>query len=288
MGLTTISLPLAISQTLTGDNFIQQYSVLGFIEISRSPQVKVFYRPVNDPIHEGQKQIQSAEPIKLTVYIEGDGAAWRVRQVPPSDPTPQNPIAAYLALADSDKFVAYMGRPCMYLDSPQLQQCSSALWTDARFGKDALTISNGALDDLIEKFKKEASFDPSRRLLLNLVGYSGGGVLAALLASQRSDVVCLTTLAAPLDIEVWAKLQRVAPLTQSLNPAYPDARLSQVPQMHWYGSKDRVVPPQSLGRYRNWSPLLNQDQVIQVLPNFNHRDYWVREWTTLKEKSCLN
>jgi hypothetical protein len=288
IGLNLISLPLAICQTLTGDNFVEQYRSLGFIELPSSSQLKIFYRPFSHAIQEEKTQAKLTQPIKLTVYIEGDGAVWRVRQVPPSDPTPQNPIAAYLALADTGPFVAYMGRPCMYLDGAQLQHCSSALWTDARFGKESLAISNSALDDLIEKFKMEGLFGPSRAVLLNLVGYSGGGVMAVLLASQRADVACLSTLAAPLDIEVWAKLQKVAPLSQSLNPAYPDPRLSQIKQMHWYGAKDKIVPPQSLGRYRNWNPSLSKDQVVQVLPNFNHRDYWVNEWPTLKEKACLN
>jgi hypothetical protein len=288
MGLNLICLPLAICQTLGGDNFLEQFKDAGFLEVSSSPQIKVFFKAFNHLAPEVLKQTGPAEPIRLTVYIEGDGAAWRVRQNPPRDPTPQNPIAAYLALADSGVFVAYMGRPCMYLDRGHLQQCPNALWTDARFSREALALSNEALNDLIERFKKEALFEPSRKLLINLVGYSGGGVLAALLASQRSDVACLTTLASPLDIEVWAKLQRVAPLYRSLNPAYPEPKLSQVQQMHWYGAEDRIVPPQSLGRYHNWSPKLNRDQVIQVIPNFNHRDYWVRDWQSLKDRSCLN
>ena len=287
MGLNLINLPLAIGQTLGGDNFVEQFKGAGFLEVSSLPQIKVFFKALNHPDPERIKQTGPAESIRMTVYIEGDGAAWRVRQVPPRDPTPQNPIAAYLALADSGVFVAYMGRPCMYLDSVNLEQCPNTLWTDARFSGAALALSNKALNDLIERLKKEALFEPSRTLLLNLVGYSGGGVLAALLASQRADVACLITLASPLDIEVWAKMQRVAPLSRSLNPAYPEPKLSQVQQMHWYGAEDRIVPPQSLGRYRNWNPELNQDQVIQVLPNFNHRDYWVRDWQSLKDRSCL-
>lgn len=292
IALTVCSVPLAFCQTLSGDNVVNQLEGVGFVEVSSSPQLKVFYRTFKYQMPEALKNSQptdpGADPIRLTVYIEGDGAAWRVRQLPPSDPTPQNPISANLALADAGMFVAYMGRPCMYLSKIQLQECPSALWTDARFGKEALELSNEALNDLLGAFKKEGLFEPSKPIRLNLVGYSGGGVMAALLASQRSDVTCLATVASPLDIEVWTKLQKIAPLLKSFNPAFPDARLSQLSQKHWFGAQDRIVPPQALGRYRNWSPELEQTQVIQVIPNFNHRDFWVQEWPNLKEKSCLN
>jgi hypothetical protein len=269
-------------------DFVQRFSKAGFTEVPSSPMIKVFQKNFNQDQLVVLDRGDLTKPIRLTVYIEGDGAAWRARQLPPRDPSPENPIAAYMALADPNLLVAYMARPCMYLTEDQLKQCSETLWTNARFGKEALALSNEALDSLISTMKSKHLKDTSRPLLINLVGYSGGGVIAALLAAQRSDVVCLNTIASPLDIEVWAKLQKVAPLSQSFNPAYPDARLSHIPQMHWFGAEDRVVPPQALGRYRNWSPILEHNQVIQLVPKFNHRDFWVQEWPALRDKSCLN
>lgn len=289
--LTCISLIVTLpvnSTSLGGATFIDDFLHAGFVEIPSSSNIKIFVRsPSKIPLEVvGQSSLQ--ELLQVTIYIEGDGAAWHSRQIPPSDPTPKNPIAAYLAQADPHFFVAYLGRPCMYLQAEQLKQCSAELWSDARFGSDALALSNQAIDDLIAYIKERGLLDSPKRYSLNLVGYSGGGVLAALVAAQRADVACLVTLASPLDIEVWAKLQKVAPLAKSFNPAYPDAKLSQVRQMHWFGAQDRVVPPQAIGRYRNWNPLVERDQVIQILPNFNHRNYWIRDWPTLKDKSCLN
>ena len=282
-----VALPVN-STSLGGASFANDFTHAGFIEIPTSSKIKIFLKSQSNHSLDlsGQSEIQ--EPIRLTIYVEGDGAAWHSRQIPPSDPTPKNPIAAYLAVADPHFLVAYIGRPCMYLQAEQLKQCSAELWTDARFGKEALALSNQAIDDLIRHVKELGLLKPSRQYSLNLVGYSGGGVLATLMAAQRTDVACLVTLASPLDIEVWAKLQRVAPLVQSYNPAHPEVRLSQVRQMHWFGAEDRVVPPQAIGRYRNWNPLLEREQVIQILPNFNHRNYWIRDWPTLKDKSCLN
>jgi hypothetical protein len=279
---------LANCQTLGGKDFAQRFTDAGFTEVSSHPLITVFLKNVNQDQLVVLDRGDLTKPIRLTVYIEGDGAAWRARQLPPRDPSPQNPMAAYLALADPSLLVAYLARPCMYLKEEQLKQCSETLWTDARFGKEALALSNQALDSLIAQVKNKYLADSSRPLLINLVGYSGGGVIATLLAAQRSDVACLNTIASPLDIEVWAKLQKLGPLSQSFNPAYPDARLSRIPQMHWFGAKDRVVPAQAVGRYHNWNPILERTQVIQVLPQFNHRDFWVQEWPALREKSCLN
>jgi hypothetical protein len=280
---------LAISQTLVGGkDFAQRFTDQGFTEVPSSPFIKVFHKNFNQDQLVVLDRGDLTKPIRLTVFIEGDGAAWRARQLPPRDPSPENPIAANMALTDPNVLVAYMARPCMYLKEEQLKQCSETLWTDARFGKEALALSNQALDTLITKMKSKHLAGSASPLLINLVGYSGGGVIATLLAAQRSDVACLNTIASPLDIEVWTKLQKVAPLSQSFNPAYPDAKLGSTPQMHWFGAEDRVVPPQALGRYHNWSPSLERNQVIQVLPKFNHRDFWVQEWRALRDKSCLN
>ena len=286
--LSLLGSRLAICQTLGGKDLAQHFTNIGFTEVPSLPLIKVFLKNFDQDQLAVLDLSDLAKPIRLTIYIEGDGAAWRARQIPPSDPSPKNPIAAYLALADPNLLVAYMARPCMYLKEEQLKGCSEMLWTDARFGKEALALSNQALDSVLAKIKNKHLADSSRPLLINLVGYSGGGVIAALVAAQRSDVACLNTIASPLDIEVWAKLQKVAPLSQSFNPAYPDVRLSRIPQMHWFGAEDKIVPPQALGRYHNWSPILERDQVIQVIPKFNHRDFWVQEWPTLREKSCLN
>jgi hypothetical protein len=282
-----VTLPVN-SISLSGATFGDDFTHAGFIEIPTSSKIKIFLKSQSNHSLDLSDQSSLQEPLRLTIYIEGDGAAWHSRQIPPSDPTPKNPIAAYLAQADPHFFVAYMGRPCMYLQAEQLKQCSVELWSDARFGNEALALSNQAIDDLIAYIKERGLLNSPRQYSLNLVGYSGGGVLASLMAAQRADVACLVTLASPLDIEVWAKLQKVAPLAKSFNPAYPDAKLSQVRQMHWFGAEDRVVPPQAIGRYRNWSPLLERDQVIQILPNFNHRNSWIRDWPSLKDKSCLN
>ncbi len=50
----------------------------------------------------------------MVVYIEGDGRAYVNRRTPSNDPTPGNPMALRLALADPSLRVLYLGRPCQY------------------------------------------------------------------------------------------------------------------------------------------------------------------------------
>ena len=65
----------------------------------------------------------------LTIYIEGDGLAWINRSTPSSDPTPMDPLALKLALADNiDTNVAYLARPCQYVRNAL---CKRRYWTSA-------------------------------------------------------------------------------------------------------------------------------------------------------------
>jgi hypothetical protein len=69
----------------------------------------------------------------LSVYIEGDGAAWPTPYHPPRDPTPTEPVALAMAAADPAPAVLYLGRPCQYLEAAELAACSPEYWTSSRF-----------------------------------------------------------------------------------------------------------------------------------------------------------
>ena len=131
----------------------------------------------------------------LMVYIEGDGAAWPTPWRPPRDPTPRMPVALTLAAADPAPAVAYVGRPCQYLEADALAACDSAYWTGRRYALETVV----AIDATVTQLKTSTG-----AVRIVLVGYSGGGVIAALLAARRWDVDRLITVAAPLAVKAWA------------------------------------------------------------------------------------
>ena len=200
----------------------------------------------------------------LRVYIEGDGAPWPTRFHPPHDPTPRIPLALELATADEDISVAYVTRPCQYLDREELTVCEPKYWTSARFAPEVVEAYQQLLDGLVaESGAKE----------LSLVGYSGGGVLAALLATARNDVVQLITVADPLRVAAWAKHHDVSPL-KGLDPDLQDRRWP--PAVHFVGENDEIVPRAII------DPIAGRTGArLVVVPNFNHHCCWARDWARL-------
>lgn len=71
----------------------------------------------------------------------------------------------------------------------------------------------------------------------------GGGMVSALVAARRDDVLRLVTVAGNLDTHAWARLHRISPLTGSLNPSEARAQLAHLRQVHFSGATDQVVPP---------------------------------------------
>jgi pimeloyl-ACP methyl ester carboxylesterase len=218
-------------------------------------------------------------PTMMTVFIEGDGASWPAPSVPPADPTPGKPLGLQLALAHADKArqpgeaVAYLGRPCQYLTADALGDCPVAWWTRGRFGDAPMGLLNARLDDLQSKAPKSK---------LRLVGYSGGGAVAALLAAQRADVACLVTVAAPLDTEAWTRANNVSQLSESRNPLMTAAALRGKPMAHFVGSDDTIVPSGVNARF-----LQAAQSMESVEKGVDHEGPWLSIWARLARQSCL-
>ncbi|MDB6060189.1 MAG: hypothetical protein JWM78_292 [Verrucomicrobiaceae bacterium] len=170
----------------------------------------------------------------LSIYIEGDGLAWIASDIPSTDPTPTHFLALQLALAQPNGVSAYLARPCQYVSNQNAHDCSKAIWTDERFSARVVHAMNNAVSVLKHRFN-------SKQIVL--VGYSGGGAIAALVAAQRDDVSQLITVAGNLDTTTWASIHRFLPLSKSLNPIDFVAQLKMLPQIHLVGLKDDVVPP---------------------------------------------
>lgn len=168
----------------------------------------------------------------LTVYIEGDGLAWVSRSQPALDPTPVHPIALQMALKHPEGAAAYLARPCQFVRQAHAKGCNSNYWTGRRFSEEVVDATSIALDRLKRRFRARQ---------LELVGYSGGAAVAALVAARREDVARLVTVAGNLDHRAWTAMHHDTPLTGSLNPADDWQKLADIEQIHFVGGNDRNV-----------------------------------------------
>jgi hypothetical protein len=209
-----------------------------------------------------------AAAAELTIYIEGDGRAWR-RGAPPADPTPRHPLGLALALADPGPDVLYLARPCQFLPGPPPDRCRPELWSTERYGEAVVAATDEAIDRLAGHARR-----------LTLIGHSGGGAVAVLVAARRSDVVQLVTVAANLDHERWTDLHDVTPLTGSLNPADAATAVQNIPQVHFAGGRDRIVPAVVVESFLE--RMSDRDRaVLRVEPEFDHACCWVAAWPRL-------
>ncbi len=209
----------------------------------------------------------------LVVYLEGDGLAYARPDQPASDPTPSDPVALRMALADpAGTPTAWVGRPCQYTLPDRARNCATPYWTDRRYAPEVVDSIGAALDQL--KLRSGAS-----RLVL--IGYSGGGAIATILAARRNDVVRLVTVAANLDIAYWTEHQGLAPLTGSLDPARDAAPLlGTVEQLHFAGAEDRTVGADVVRSFISRLPPGSPARLIEV-PHYSHSCCWARDWPSL-------
>lgn len=211
---------------------------------------------------------------RLTLYLEGDGFAWISARQPSNDPTPLNPQALHLALAQPAGNAAYLGRPCQYLGANR-KPCRQRYWTGARFSEEVVASLDLAADQL------KALADARQ---LTLVGYSGGAALALLLAARRDDVDEVFSVAGNLDHRAWTERLHLTPLADSLNPAHMRAQLVDVRQRHWVGADDRIVPPQLADHFV--AGFSGQGNIrVQRLPGVNHHCCWTELWPQLWQRS---
>ncbi|MBP7340588.1 alpha/beta hydrolase [Niveispirillum sp.] len=219
-------------------------------------------------------RVSVADTAPLVIYIEGDGFAYRSATQPAQDPTPVDPVALRLALAHpGDGPAAWLARPCQY--TAVRRPCDPAYWTDARWAPEVVDSTGMALDQL----KRDAG---AGRLVL--VGYSGGGALAALLAERRDDVVALVTVAANLDLDSWVRAHDLAPLTRSLNPAAAAAALAALPQIHISGGRDTTVGRDILRAFTDRLPPSAPVRVLDI-PDQDHGGGWATIWPELSRRA---
>ena len=208
----------------------------------------------------------ASKPIHL--YVEGDGKAWVSRAEPSADPTPRHAIGLQLALGDPFANVIYLARPCQFSlhESPA---CTQALWTSQRFSNQVVNAMNAAVNIL-----KAGHPDQP----LELIGYSGGAAIVVLLASRRDDVTSLRSVAGNLDHEAFNRYHKVSPMPDSLNPIDVANVLRGLPQIHFSGADDTIVPSFIA---ESFTLKAGGCARIEVVEGAGHDSGWVEAWPTL-------
>lgn len=209
----------------------------------------------------------------LTVYIEGDGLAWLTRTRISVNPTPINPVGLKLALQEPSKAVAYLARPCQYIETSDQTSCSQVYSTQQRFAPEVIAASSEAIDKLKKRFNTQE---------LVLVGYSGGSAVAALLAAQRNDVTKLITVAANLNHKAWTDFHHISPLIGSLNPIDYHEKLATIEQVHFVGGNDEIIPPFLMESFVAALPSATKTE-LSVMNNQGHSCCWQVIWKQLKQ-----
>lgn len=217
--------------------------------------------------HVVYRMLPAAQVRNLRVYVGGDGRAFLSRTRVSREPTPGRPLALQLMLADPSPAI-YLGRPC-YHGTVGDPACSPRTWTTARFSEEVIASMSAALSRLL------ASHPQAR---VSLIGYSGGGVVALLMAARLPRVTTVVTLAAPLDVAEWARRQGYSPLAGSLNPADLSVWPASLRQIHVHGAADENVAPDTIRRFVRRSG----DRVtFHVLREFDHVCCWRERWPGL-------
>lgn len=203
----------------------------------------------------------------LHVYLEGDGTPWIGGKIIATDPTARNPLA--LRLMAQDPYPAlYLARPC-YHHLKNTAPCPAQFWTSHRYSPAVVNSMIHALQHYLQLHQPKAALIQE----MVLIGHSGGGTLAMLMA-PKIPAQTVITIAANLDIEAWTRYHHYSPLWGSLNPAQQAPLPQTIKQWHFTGAEDTQVPATLIA-----SALKNQPQaVFQIIPGYNHHCCWESTW----------
>ncbi|KKM70090.1 hypothetical protein LCGC14_1444240 [marine sediment metagenome] len=160
----------------------------------------------------------------LNIVIEGDGKPG---------------IGLSLARSIGGNTV-YIARPCQYSFGKRYTTCDKELWTSHRYSQAVIESMNHAISVMKIRYKAKN---------IRLIGFSGGGTVATIVAAIRDDVSLLVTAAGNLDHKRWTDFNEIEQLNGSLNPIDYSVALENVHQIHLVGERDDIVPGSILTSY---------------------------------------
>lgn len=183
----------------------------------------------------------------IHIYIEGDGRAFNSQGQPTDNPTPRDMFLRNLVGQDEHTNIAYIGRPCQFVDDPT---CKQSDWTDGRF-------SANAVDAVAVAIKTVAKGRP-----IILVGYSGGAMISGLIIQRHPEmnIQKWITIAGVLNHADWTEHFGDQPLSKSLDMC----TLPRIKQLHYVAENDTTVP---VALSRKW---IADERNLVVVPDAKH------------------
>src|SRR5262249_6261305 len=105
--------------------------------------------------------------------------------------------------------------------------------------------------------------------------------------ARRQDVASLRTVAGNLDSEAVNRFHKVDPMPGSLNPVDAATAIAHIPQIHFIGTDDRVVPATIASDFEKATGD-GRCVALQPVQGAGHQDGWVEQWPTLllQEPAC--
>jgi len=188
--------------------------------------------------------------------------AWISRDQLSSNPTPVQPIALKLASVDTNANVLYIARPCQYLWPQKMNACSSKYWSNKRGSEEVILSINQAIS--IVKQKQNIS-------TIRLIGYSGGGGIAALITERRQDVNELITVSGNLNYKLFIQIHNLSPMDGSIDPITVAKQIDSTSQIHYVGADDKIIPRQIA---------LSFSDKVRVISNVSHEN-WPDKWAQI-------
>ena len=90
------------------------------------------------------------------------------------------------------------------------------------------------------------------------------------MASAKSglNIKKIITIAGNLDHLAWTQYHKLPPLNESMNLADYHYQFAQIPQIHYVGTEDKVIPPVLVGEFVG-----DEDLIIKV-KNASHNSGW--------------
>jgi pimeloyl-ACP methyl ester carboxylesterase len=219
-------------------------------------------------VHRGYSAGLNDRSDVLHVYVEHDGTPWIDNRIVAGDPTPRTPFALELMGRDTGPRLL-LGRPCYF--EPE-SACDPMLWTHRRYSAEVVASMAAALRSFLSQH-------PYRKVLL--IGYSGGGTIAWLMAAQSPDAIGVITVAANLDIDAWTKIHGYSAMEGSLNPALLPQLAPAMVQVNYFGGRDQNVPPSVIRSFARQHPGAKMIEIAE----FDHVCCWIERWPRLLEES---